>query len=116
MANHDTQILGIGKSFEVLTQVHHAEDIMGNEFPVPRNEATPLRMTLVDGDAEIPFTLRGHGFQWRRDMWRLPSIMGQEKLLSWKFHNVPMFATRARDVTTCLVSAARRGVTLYEPA
>lgn len=116
MANHDTWIVGIGKPFEVLTQVHHAEDVMGEEFPVPGEVGTGLSMTLVDGQEEIPFELFQRSLRWRRNMWKLRHIMGSDKLREWKFHHVPMFATRAADVTTALIEAARRGVTLYERA
>jgi hypothetical protein len=46
-------------------------------------------------------------------MWRLRSIMSSRTLREWKFHGVPLFATRARDVTEALVAAAREGRTLY---
>jgi len=114
MAGRDTLILGIGKPYQVLTQVHHAEAVMGEEFPVPRSQPSPLSMILVDGTEEIPFVLRGWSYQWPIDMWKLRSIMDRESLQDWRFHNVPMFAARARDVTESLVAAARRGVTLYE--
>lgn len=116
MANHDTMIIGIGKSIEVLTQVHHAEDILGSAFPVPPagGDGSGVSMTLVDGDEEIPFSLRGREFQWPRRMLRLRSIMGPVLLQEWRFHHMPLFATRARDVTESLMAAARRGVTLYQ--
>ena len=114
MANHETWIVGIGKSFEVLTQVHHAEDVMGEEFPVPGEIGSGLTMTLVDGEEEIPFVLVHRGLRWRRNMWKLRDILGPDMLREWTFHHVPMFATRAGDVTAALMEAARRGVTLYE--
>jgi aminoglycoside 3-N-acetyltransferase len=114
MANHDTRIIGIGKPFEVLTQVHHAEDLMGEDFPVPGKSGDGMKMTLVDGQEEIPFELTQRSLQWRRNMWKLRSIMGPDALREWNFHHVPMFATRAGDVTAALVDAAKRGVTLYE--
>jgi aminoglycoside 3-N-acetyltransferase len=116
MANHETWIIGIGKPFEVLTQVHHAEDVMGEEFPVPGEMSSGLSMTLVDGREEIPFNLVQRRLRWRRNMWKLRDIMGPGMLREWTFHHVPMFATRAGDVTAALVEAARRGVTLYERA
>ena len=114
MARRETLILGIGKPYEVLTQVHHAEAVMGAEFPVPRSEPNPLPMTLVDGTEEIPFVLKGWSYEWPLNMWKLPSIMDSATLQDWSFHHVPMFATRARDVTESLITAARRGVTLYD--
>lgn len=114
MANHNTLILGIGKPFEVLTQVHHAEDVLGSEFPVPAFEVEPLPMTLVDGNGEIPFTLRGRSIQHKRNMWKLRGILDEQQLMEWTFHRVPLFATRADVVTRRLIEAARKGVTLYE--
>lgn len=114
MAKRDTLIVGIGKPYEVLTQVHHAEGALGDDFPVPSKTSDPLPMTLVDGSEEIPFELRHRTLLWRRDMWKLMSIMGPQRLKQWTFHHVPMFATRAGDVTACLIEAARRGVTLYD--
>ena len=111
-----TLILGIGKPFEVLTQVHHAEDLMGDDFPVPRGpKAEPVQMTLVDGKIKIPFRLGGQGsIRGRRNMWRLRRIMSRERLREWRFHGVPMFATYAEHVTHDIMAAAERGLTLYE--
>ena len=114
MTAHDALILGIGKPFEVLTHIHHVEDLMGEDFPVPMHIGTDLAMTLIDGTEEIPFTLRRRGFKWRRNMWKLRDILGSDQLREWRFHNVPLFATRAHDVTEALQDAAKRGVTLYE--
>jgi aminoglycoside 3-N-acetyltransferase len=113
MARHDTLILGIGKPFEVLTQVHHAEDVLGDEFPVPASVVEPLPMTLVDGKDEFPFELTGRSLSWPRNMWKLRSIMSADELREWTFHRVPLFATHAELVTHRLVEAARKGVTLY---
>jgi aminoglycoside 3-N-acetyltransferase len=114
MATHDTLIIGIGKPFEVLTQVHHAEEVMGDSFPVPWAQGDPLEMTLIDGQEEIPFRLENRRIQGRLNVWKLKAIMPSDKLQQWKFHNVPIFATRASDVASSLIAAARRGVTLYE--
>ena len=114
MANHDTLIIGIGKPFEVLTQVHHAEDVMGENFPVPGKSGNSLSMTLIDGEEETPFELVQRSLLWRRNMWKLRTIMGRDSLQEWKFHHVPLFATRAGDVTAALIGGAKSGVTLYE--
>jgi len=114
MANHDTLILGIGTRYDVLTQVHHAEDLMGDEFPVPGTPFQPLAVTVVDGTDEVRFDLAGRSLQWQRDMWRLRSIMSGNELEEWRYHHVPMFKTRARDVTAALISSAKRGITLYK--
>lgn len=116
MARRNTLILGIGKPFEVLTQVHHAEDLLGDEFPVPTAPAgRPLAMELVDGGELVPFELRSRGFAWRRDMGRLRQLMPAGQLRSWSFHGVPLFTVRAAHVTDALISAARQGRTIYLP-
>ena len=116
MANHNTRIIGIGKPFQVLTQAHHAEEVMGDDFPVPRpsKSGAGLSMTLIDGKEEIPFELSGRGLLWRFNIWKLRTIMNRDSLQEWNFHHVPMFATRAGDVTAALIDAAKRGVTLYD--
>ena len=114
MANQDTVILGLGKHLEVLTQVRHAEYLMGEAFPVPPEPpGEPVHLTLVDGSEEIPFHLQARTFEWPLEIGRLRRIMGPEHLREWRFHHVPMFVTRAGVVTETLVEAARRGVTLY---
>ena len=114
LANGRARILGIGKPFEVLTQVHHAEDLLGDDFPVPSTVGEPLPMTIVDGPEEIPFRLRGRGFAWRRDMWRLRKIMPKDELREWSFHRVPLFTCSAKQVTDRILAAAERGLTIYE--
>lgn len=115
MAAHNTRIIGIGKPIQVLTQAHHVEQLIGDEYPVPGQWGQRLAMTLVDGKEEIPFELSpGRVPLWRFNIWKLQSIMTPETLQEWEFHRVPMFSTRASDVTTQLVDAARRGVTLYD--
>lgn len=114
MAKRNTVILGLGKHIEVMTQVRHAEYVLGDQFPVPAEpEEAPVAMTVVDGNEEVPFALSARGFQWQRDIWRLRKIMGADELHEWRFHHVPLFATRADAVTKALVQAARRGVTIY---
>ena len=114
MAKHNTRILGIGKPFQVLTQAHHVEGVLGDDFPVPRANGVSLSITVVDGKDEVPVRLTGRGLLWKFNIWKLRDIMDREQLQEWKFHHVPMFATRAAVVTSALTDAARRGVTLYE--
>jgi len=118
MAAHDTLILGIGKSFQVMTQVHHVEEMMGDAFPVPRRPlgaaAAPI-VTVVEAEHRIPVTLRGGGLAWRFNIDKLPDLLMPGDLDLWHFHQVPFFAARARRITDRLVDAARRGKTLYDP-
>lgn len=112
-ARRNALILGIGKPFEVLTQVHHPEHVLGDAFPVPFGRRAPLPMTLVEGKTEIPYLLPRGGPKWRRDMWRLRAIMAPETLREWSFHGAPLFATRAGDVSRAIIEAASRGKTIY---
>ena len=114
MASHNTCIIGIGKPFQVLTQAHHVEEVMGEDFPVPGEPGNVLNMTLIDGKEEIPFKLANRRLLWRFNIWKLRTIMDRDALQEWTFHHVPMFSTRASDVTTALIDAAKRGVTLYD--
>jgi len=114
MAKHKTRILGIGKTFQVLTQIHHAEDIMGADFPVPRGLGASLPITVIDGKEEVQASLSGCGLLWEADIWKLRNIMDKSSLREWSFHHVPFFATIAGDVTSALVNAAKNGITLYE--
>jgi aminoglycoside 3-N-acetyltransferase len=113
MAKRDTLIIGIGKPMQVLTQAHHVEGAMGDEFPVPCTVADPLPMTLVDAQGETPHLLTRRSYAGRFDIWRLRQVMDRQSLQEWKFHHVPFFAARAAEVTQRLVAAARRGFTLY---
>jgi hypothetical protein len=115
MALRDTCIIGIGKPLQVLTQAHHTEGAMGREFPVPYTEGEPFPMTLVQGAEEIPFQMRGRDYQGRFDIWRLRKLLQPGTIREWRFHGVPMFATRAAAVSQQLEAAARAGRTLYLP-
>ena len=68
------------------------------------------------GEEEIAITLHRAGFKGKRNMWKLRDIMGRDRLLEWRFHNVDLFAVRAREVTDALLDAAGRGITLFESA
>lgn len=118
MARHDTMVIGIGKSFHVMTQVHHVDELMGDDFPVsriPSYERKDIAVTVVDGGVSVPVKLRGSGIQWRFNIAKLPSLLKPGDLKYWRFHNTPMFAGRAKQVTESLVEAAKKGQTLYDP-
>ena len=113
MAARSTIVLGIGKPSDVLTQVHHAEDVLGDRFPVPHGQGAPLPMTLVDGDAETSYALPMRGTRWRRDDFGARRLMTRETLREWSFHGAPMFAARAADVSRAVFEGAARGETIY---
>jgi len=115
MARHNAQILGIGKPFQVMTQVHHVESLLEDDWPAPTASLPQLPVTVFDKDRETTMMLGGRQQQWRFNIWKLRGIMTPDELREWRFHNCPMFAARAGDVTRALVNAARRGFTLYDP-
>lgn len=115
MAAHDTRIIGVGKPVQVLTQAHHTEDLMGDAFPIPSHVNIPLPMVLVERGKEIAFELRSRSVEGQFDIWKVRGLMSPSTLLEWKFRGVPMFATRAADVSRQLFDAAQRGQTLYQP-
>jgi aminoglycoside 3-N-acetyltransferase len=114
MAKRRTMVIGIGKPYQVLTQAHHVEGVMGDAFPVPRGNSPALQVTVIDGKEEVMATLSGRGPLWEFNIWKLRDIMDREALREWAFHHVPLFSVRAGDVTDALLEAAKRGVTLYE--
>lgn len=115
MALHNAQIIGIGKSFQVMSQVHHVESLLGDDWPAPQTPTSNLTVTLVDKSGEIDMEIGGNDQQWNFNIWKLREIMPGDNLKEWRFHNCPMFAARAKEVTDRLVEAGQRGFTLYDP-
>ncbi len=115
MAEHKAQIVGIGKTFQVMTQVHHVESLLDDSWPAPRNVLPNIPVTIVDKREDIAMELGGVQQQWTFNIWKLRDIMSGDSLKEWRFHNCPMFAARADVVTDTLVEAAARGFTLYDP-
>lgn len=116
MARHNAQIVGIGKTFQVMTQVHHVESLLADNWPAPTLELPAIEVSVaVDKRETISMQLGGVQQQWRFDIWKLRELLGPEELQEWRFHGCPMFAARAQTVTNALQAAAARGFTLYDP-
>ena len=115
MAQHKAQIVGIGKTFQVMTQVHHVEGLLDEDWPTKRNVLPAIPVTIVDKQDEISMELGGVQQQGTFNIWKLREIMSSESLREWRFHNCPMFMASADEVTDTLVTAAARGFTLYDP-
>ena len=116
MVAHKTLVIGIGKSFHVMTQVHHVDDIIGDAVPRKTVEANSApNVTVIDGENKIPVRLPRSTIEWRFNISKLPNLLKKGDLEYWKFHNVPLFAAYAHNVTTSLVEAAKEGKTLYDP-
>lgn len=115
MALHRAQIVGIGKTFQVMTQAHHIESLLDESWPTPRKILPNIPVTIVDKQGEIAMEIGGAQQQWAFNIWKLREVMPSARLQEWRFHNCPMFAARADEVTDTLVAAAARGFTLYDP-
>lgn len=114
MARRRTAIVGLGtRYFRCLTQVHAAEDLLGDRYPlVLRPSRIPVELKDVDGESyayELPINAPGHV----RRLERLERLMPPGELVQWRFHGVPLFVTSAARVTEVLIDAASRGETLY---
>lgn len=115
MAQHNAQIIGIGKTFQVMTQTHHVEILLGEDWPAPQTVLPNIQVILVDKDSEIEIEIGGTQQLWSFNIWKLREILSDKDLREWRFHSCPMFAARAKVVTDALVEAAGRGFTLYDP-
>lgn len=115
MADHKTAIVGIGTEyFRCLSQVHAAEDILGDRYPLNvRPRRLPVQLMSEDGrvyDYELAVSDGGT----ERRMELLERLMAPPELTVWRFHGVLLFVTSARRVTEVLIDAALRGETIYE--
>jgi aminoglycoside 3-N-acetyltransferase len=115
MAEHRTAIVGIGTQyFRCLTQVHAAEDLLGERYPLSlRDGVLPVQLKERDGTIhayDLPLNRPGHA----RRLEYLERILGPAELTRWRFHGVPLFVTSASAVTDALRDAALRGETIYE--
>jgi aminoglycoside 3-N-acetyltransferase len=118
MAAHRTRVLGIGKSYHVMTQVHHVDDLLGDSYPAsrtPMSERIRTPVVVVDRGEEFPMVLTGGGIQWRFNIDKLPSLLTQGEMRYWKFHNVPLFQADATRVTASLIASAGKGLCLHDP-
>jgi aminoglycoside 3-N-acetyltransferase len=115
MAERRTAIVGIGTQyFRCLTQVHAAEDLLGDRYPLTLRDGTlPVQLKDRDGTThayELPLNRPGHA----RRLEYLERLLGADDLTRWRFHGVPLFVTSASRVTEALRDAALRGETIYE--
>jgi aminoglycoside 3-N-acetyltransferase len=116
MGRHNTVILGLGTEYyRALTQVHAAEERMGNEFPIPREHEEPVRVKLVDTNGKIipyemscPLSRRAV-----LHIERLKDFASPDTLVEWSFKGTHFFLTTAAKIDEAVRTAALRGETLY---
>jgi aminoglycoside 3-N-acetyltransferase len=117
MAARRTAIVGIGAEyFRSLTQVHAAEDLLGDRYPLALRPATvPVTMTAADDTTyEYQLPVSSEPLTDRLRLQMLERLLTRDELRRWRFHGVPLFVTTAARVTDALVEAAERGETLYQ--
>lgn len=114
MTHKRTVIVGVGvEYYRCLTHTHTAEDMLGDQFPVEFiKDSFPVHVIADDGREMI---YRHTTLKCRRtlDNTLLRSLLSNEELVEWRFHNAAMFITFAGQVTITLIDAARKGITVY---
>jgi aminoglycoside N3'-acetyltransferase len=114
MARRKTAIVGFGvEYFRCLTQVHTAEDLVGDAFPVNfQKEQAPVNIVDATGKKSV-YNLTVLKTANNANLSVLRPLLSRADLQEWRFRGTPMFVTYADKVTDCLVEAARKGVTIY---
>jgi aminoglycoside 3-N-acetyltransferase len=115
MGRSQTTILGLGTEyFRTLTQVHAMEEILGDQFPVPRSPEEPVRVELVDQAGKmIPYEMSPpllDQFTFKLERFR---NFDRKGIAEWTFRGTNLYMTTARKVDAVIRSAALRGETLY---
>jgi aminoglycoside 3-N-acetyltransferase len=116
MGRHRTTILGIGTEYyRSLTQVHAMEEILGEQFPVPREPEPPVRTELIDraGNAISYEMSRPLSSRFALKLDRLRGFAAE--IDEWRFRGTNLYMTTAAGVDAAVRRAALRGETLYVP-
>jgi aminoglycoside 3-N-acetyltransferase len=118
MGRQKTAILGIGTEYyRSLTQVHAMEEILGDQFPIPRAAEDPVRVELVDAKgAVLPYEMSrplSHRFELKVE--RLEEFSGPGEIAVWAFRGTNCYLLTAAKVDAAIRRAALRGETLYVP-
>jgi aminoglycoside 3-N-acetyltransferase len=114
MTKHRTVIVGLGTwYFRSLTQVHAAEDMLGDRFPAPKSvEAVQVTLVATDGSRH-PYLLRYSRYHLTRRTEYLGALLHPPDLTQWTWRGAPIYQTTASRVTDALTGAAQRGETIY---
>jgi len=100
--------------FRVLTQVHAAEDLLGESFPSKWRQRT-MNVDLIDAKGgTTPYRLAIPIDKPPTKIEGLRRLLDRESLREWRYRGARMFLARADVLTDALVAAARRGVTIYD--
>jgi|SRR5882672_897548 len=119
MGQRKTAIVGLGTEYSrSLTQVHSAEEVLGDQFPVPREPEEPVRVDLVDRTGRvIPYEMsRPISRRVVLKLERLRDFASPGDINEWTFKGTILYVTTAAKVDGAVRGAARRGETLYAPS
>jgi aminoglycoside N3'-acetyltransferase len=114
MTKKRTVILGLGiEYYRCLTQMHTAEDLLGDAFPVSfKTEQVPVTIIASDG-TRLTYDLHVRKTDRSMSNGVLRSLLSRTDLREWTYRGTALFMTFADRVTTCLTEAAKKGVTIY---
>ena len=114
MIHYRTMILGLGAKVDSLTQVHSAEDILKDKFPISLFTGT-IPVTCIDESGNtIIKNLKIKNPQYVIDTKSSYRILKRMKLIRWTYKGIPFFLTEAGVVTKTFIEAARNGKTIYK--
>lgn len=115
MAKLNTTILGLGtRYYRVLTQVHTAWGLLGDDYPLQRSTEEVLVTIIDQHQHHFDYLLKVPQNIYPRRIERLKGMMTDGGLREWSFHGVPMFWADAGKVTQALCQAAGRGDTIFD--
>lgn len=114
MARYRTKILGIGvKYFRSLTQIHHAEDLMKDDFPIKFKLRKVIYVKCIDENGEqLIYNLRIIEEDFIRSAKLKARIYG-DKVSIWSFCGIPFFLTEAKIISDAIINSAKKGLTVY---
>ena len=114
MIKYRTMILGIGTKADTLTQVHSAEDLMNDKFPIHLFTNT-LPVTCLDETGKtIIYNLRIKNPEYVINETSFYRILKKLEIREWTYKGIPFFLTQADVVTKTFIEAASNGQTIYK--
>ena len=117
MSKFNTTILGIGTEyFRSLSQVHIAEHLLGDKFPMKLTK-DKTTITIIDENGNRFNYIHNYytdprHFNRGHDV--LKKYLSKGQLVEWTFHGVPMYCTKADAITQAALQAAADGKTIYD--
>ena len=113
MADLRTIILGIGTNHRVATQVHSAEDILKNEYPLDLySEAYPV-VCIDESGNEKKYNIRIRKQDYVYDMKTVDRLL-KSVTINWTYKGIRFFLTKADRVNNAVIEAAKKGQTIYK--